>query len=274
MILNSLNQKTIWNETAIAYEKHIAKYSTHSHITRLLLGMVTVKPLYIIDFGCGPGNSTYLLSKAFKDAKSILGIDYSELMIEIANKKYSDSSISYIINNEELSIKKDNKYDLVILSNSFFHIVNKHQFLTNIRNLISASGEIHFSMYESVYKDVDWIDNINNMHDRLFDDIKNAVSIFGYEYKDRKENREVYSSETIKDLFFEHGFHVEQSGFIDLNRLPDERLSFFKLPAVINEVFPDISIDIMNNVLNTLNPSLYDVVKRRVYAFKATPITI
>lgn len=46
-------------------------------------------PQNILDIGCGPGNSTFALKNHFKNA-DIIGVDYSENMLEKAKTSYSD----------------------------------------------------------------------------------------------------------------------------------------------------------------------------------------
>ena len=46
-----------------------------------------LSPQFVLDVGCGPGNSTQVLYERFPEAK-ILGIDYSEAMIEKARENY------------------------------------------------------------------------------------------------------------------------------------------------------------------------------------------
>jgi len=79
-------------------------------------------PDTIVDLGCGPGNSTYLLKKAFPKA-GIVGIDNSEDMIRRAHEEHNDLEF----------IKKDlcdlqGQYDL-IFSNACLQWVPEHKTL-------------------------------------------------------------------------------------------------------------------------------------------------
>ena len=56
-----------------------------------------VNPKKIIDIGCGPGNSTAVLKEMFPDA-DILGVDYSDNMLEKAKSKYPDTILFRIFN--------------------------------------------------------------------------------------------------------------------------------------------------------------------------------
>ena len=53
----------------------------------LISRIANLSPSRILDIGCGPGNSTYELKKAFPDSY-VLGIDYSENMLDKARESY------------------------------------------------------------------------------------------------------------------------------------------------------------------------------------------
>lgn len=74
-----------WNST------QYLKFSTERTLPAIDLAkrIHTTKPNFILDVGCGPGNSSKVLKDAFPNAQ-ITGIDYSKDMINTAQTTYSD----------------------------------------------------------------------------------------------------------------------------------------------------------------------------------------
>ncbi|MFR5875775.1 MAG: methyltransferase domain-containing protein [Eubacterium sp.] len=81
-------------------------------------------PKKILDIGCGPGNSTNVLSQRFKDAY-ILGVDSSENMIKSAKEKYPDIRFEICDAANDLN-KLDNDFDIVF-SNACIQWIPDHK---------------------------------------------------------------------------------------------------------------------------------------------------
>ena len=86
----------------------------------------------VLDIGCGEGTIT---RKIAKKAKSVTGIDKSELMLEELNKKAEDENIQKDIN--DLDYDEIGDYDIVLASrclNGIFNIKNTLLTLNKIAN--------------------------------------------------------------------------------------------------------------------------------------------
>lgn len=89
-----------------------------------LVKKITVKqPKNILDIGCGPGNSTFVLKKMFPQAY-ILGVDNSEDMIKRAKETYPD--INFQICDITTETDKLDNYD-VIFSNACLQWIPDHE---------------------------------------------------------------------------------------------------------------------------------------------------
>ncbi|NLM74915.1 MAG: methyltransferase domain-containing protein [Clostridiaceae bacterium] len=91
-----------------------------------------VSPDKILDIGCGPGNSTQVLSDKFPNAY-ILGVDKSEDMINAAKKNYPDLNFRICDVSSELP-QLDSDFDIVF-SNACIHWVTDHRKL--IENMLN-----------------------------------------------------------------------------------------------------------------------------------------
>lgn len=102
----------------------------------------TVKPNLIYDLGCGPGNSTILLSKRWPKAK-IVGIDSSEEMLKLARSKYSQ--IEFILADiAHFSIPE--KSDLIFANASLQWIDNHEPLVPNLVSQLNHQGILAIQM--------------------------------------------------------------------------------------------------------------------------------
>ena len=88
-----------------------------------------LNPKNILDIGCGPGNSTFALKNQFGKS-DIIGIDYSENMLEKAKATYPD--IVFEKCNVPSGLKNYNQNFDLIFSNACIHWID------NQKDLISA----------------------------------------------------------------------------------------------------------------------------------------
>jgi trans-aconitate 2-methyltransferase len=95
-------------------------------------------PQKIIDIGCGPGNSTQVLSEKWPEAK-ITGIDNSEAMIEKAQKDLP------LLNWKLMDAGKDDineKYDIVFSNATIQWIPNHAELLLKFSKIMTENGII------------------------------------------------------------------------------------------------------------------------------------
>lgn len=90
----------------------------------LISRLDSISPNRILDLGCGPGNSTKKLAERFGEAE-ILGIDYSEDMLEKARATYPELKFEKSSVPDDLD-KLGGKFDLVF-SNACIHWIPDHR---------------------------------------------------------------------------------------------------------------------------------------------------
>ncbi|KAI1717518.1 methyltransferase domain-containing protein [Ditylenchus destructor] len=82
---------------------------------------IVTNPKFITDLGCGPGNSTELLAKAFSNA-SILGTDTSEAMLEKARKRLPACTFQQ----SDIGAWKPDRLQDIIFANASLQWVRNH----------------------------------------------------------------------------------------------------------------------------------------------------
>jgi trans-aconitate 2-methyltransferase len=91
-----------------------------------------------VDIGCGPGNSTEILSKRWSNAK-IIGIDNSLQMIEKAEEDFPDGT--WILS-DAMSFSRKGEFDIVF-SNAAIQWLPKHeQVIPHLLSLLKPKGVI------------------------------------------------------------------------------------------------------------------------------------
>lgn len=111
-------------------------------------------PKKIIDIGCGPGNSTQVLSSRHPSSY-ILGVDKSEDMISTANKNYSNLDFMICDVSVELS-QINNRFDIVFSNACIQWIPDHKQLIRNMLNLCNTNGilavQIPMNYEEPIHK--------------------------------------------------------------------------------------------------------------------------
>ncbi|MBA7469900.1 Ubiquinone biosynthesis O-methyltransferase, mitochondrial [subsurface metagenome] len=87
----------------------------------------------VLDIGCGNGALTYDVAKK---AKKVVGIDLNERNIEIARNRFSLENIEYIHGDAVTSLR-DERFDVIILSNVLEHIPKRVEFLICLKKRAS-----------------------------------------------------------------------------------------------------------------------------------------
>jgi ubiquinone/menaquinone biosynthesis C-methylase UbiE len=263
--------RQLWDDSAYQYYKYVQRFRTHRGITSALISAMTSDPERILDFGCGPGNSTALLSKCFPGAQ-LIGLDWSRAMIKIAEEVARPAdNISFLCGEIGELASELADFDVVTCNNSFFHVEDKGRLLADMHRLMRSGGKLAFTMYDSVFRPADDMTWPYAAHatDDLMQVVLDSLRHEGYPLLSRKEEREVMTEHGMAELFTSHGFKVWCSGVLRLRRTPQERLAFFGIPSVAQEVFPDVPYEVLAGVLRRIRCTHASVQERNVYVFTA-----
>lgn len=96
----------------------------------------------VLDLGCGYGRNCIDFVK--RGAKSVVGVDISRKMLEIAQKESEDEKIEYLnISMTDIDTLNE-KFDFVYSSLAFHYIEDFTKLITDIRNLLNPSGYLLF----------------------------------------------------------------------------------------------------------------------------------
>ena len=133
----------IWNFWADKYDKlWVQKYSlkpTRDYITSALTEINKNDKMEVLDLGCGPGELISELTNKFKNIE-ITGIDFSEKMLEISNKR-NPLATHIKMDTAELS-KLEGKYDIIICTHSLPYYKEPKDVFKQLHRVLSSDGKI------------------------------------------------------------------------------------------------------------------------------------
>lgn len=97
----------------------------------------------VLDLGCGYGENCIGFIK--NGAKSVVGVDISKKMLEVAKKENANELIKYMHMDMSEIEYLNQKFDLVFSSLAFHYVKDFKKLLHDIRNLLNDNGELLFS---------------------------------------------------------------------------------------------------------------------------------
>jgi 2-polyprenyl-3-methyl-5-hydroxy-6-metoxy-1,4-benzoquinol methylase len=91
----------------------------------------------VLDVGCGTGNFAREVAK--KDAKYVLGIDYADEAIKIAEKTNKRKNLKF----KKLDvIKLDEKFDIIVSIGTIEHMDNPIKIIKKLKSCLNKNGKI------------------------------------------------------------------------------------------------------------------------------------
>lgn len=97
----------------------------------------------VLDLGCGYGyNCTDFV---YRGAKSVIGVDISEKMLEVAKKESADEKIKYINMTMTDISKIGKKFDFIYSSLAFHYVEDFDAFAKEMYSVLNNGGQLLFS---------------------------------------------------------------------------------------------------------------------------------
>ncbi len=128
------------------------KYILESRLKIILDFAGNVKGKEILDIGCGSGRYDILLAKG--GPKSVLGLDMSSLMIDMAEKLVKINNVSDICKFEKIEFiqkKFYSKFDIVIAAGVFDYVADPKAFLLKVKSVLKEKAVFSFPVKWSIF---------------------------------------------------------------------------------------------------------------------------
>ena len=132
-----------------SFDKKASSYDKYSlvqdEVARRLcdrLSSITIKPMNILDIGCGTGYLSNMLFKLYPNA-NITCLDISLNMLEESHKK--NSSLNYVLSDAENMPFKNNKFDLIVSSFTLHWCFEIEKIFFDIHRFLKDKGLFLFT---------------------------------------------------------------------------------------------------------------------------------
>ena len=135
-----------WDSTTIRNEKAISDILDLSEIK---------KGKKILDIACGTG--VLFPDYLKRGVQSVLGLDISQNMVEIASKKWKDDNRIKVICNDAQTVNLKDKFDVIMIHNAFPHFDEPQKLIANLSEFLKPNGRL--TVAHSMSKE-----EINNCH--------------------------------------------------------------------------------------------------------------
>ena len=142
--------KKFWDKRASEFGKSMSATLRETHLRKLEIKtmirvMRRIKPSMILELGCGNGYATFKYAEKFPEMR-ILATDYSEKMIDLAQKNYQRENIAYkiwdITEPDELPFSTKN-FDLIFSQRVIQNLPSwgeQKKVINNLINLLADNG--------------------------------------------------------------------------------------------------------------------------------------
>jgi len=185
------------------------------------------KNSYVLDYGCGAGYGTALLSK---NSNRIIGVDINEEVIDFCIKTYNFHNLSFQnINNKYPLPFEDKLFDVIVTFQVIEHIHNVQTYLFELRRLLKDIGILFVTTPNRKYRLLPFQKSWNKEHVKEY-------NLKGF----RKELMSVFKKVKILGVY----------GKEEINRIEHKRVSPMKIiPAkMLKVILPSYVFSSLKNL--------------------------
>ena len=132
--------KNLFNSISNDYDRlnDIMSFGLHKKIKQDIIKQISIyRPFTILDLCCGTGDLTGLLKEKYPDAK-VIGIDFSDKMLEVARKK--NPNIEFLEADCTQLPFEDESFDLCTISFGLRNVEDIEKVLKEIYRVLKKSG--------------------------------------------------------------------------------------------------------------------------------------
>ncbi|MHA2295877.1 MAG: class I SAM-dependent methyltransferase [Candidatus Hodarchaeales archaeon] len=228
-----------FDKSAHLYEQFEQKHGLFEYLTTKLAEVCDISEgMCVADIGCGTGTSSYALREIVGAKGSVVGVDSSEKMLEIARTKIKSAGISNIdfisCDADEFDQKIDIKPDAVLYNAVIFLIPEPKRTLTSAYRTLTNKGIIGMNYLIGLYRIDNQILDFHSSEDDLFKEVKLEGKKFA------PYGRKITDTKSLPGILKKIGFQGNriQEGIIVRMMEKDEMKEFYSIPAQSAGLWP------------------------------------
>jgi len=138
------SNKRFFKKIADKYDKGIVGKILNKRVSKTLVLANVKSKSKVLDIGCGTGTLLYFLSR--DRTLKLYGIDISDEMFEIAQRKLNKKAILKLGPvRTVLEYYKKNYFDYIFIDDAFHHLSNQEEVLEDLKSLLKENGKLIIS---------------------------------------------------------------------------------------------------------------------------------
>ena len=170
--------KLFFDELAPTWDKKVEK--KNEKLIEEILNIIPIKKgNKVLDIGCGTGAITSLLQK--KSQNTVIGLDISKKMIDLAKQKNTNPSIIFI--NQDYYSYEDNNIDVIVCFDSYPHFVEIDKFISKSYSLLKDEGILAI-IFDISHKEINECHNNHHSYiSRQIEHVDKEAKLFDNHFK-------------------------------------------------------------------------------------------
>jgi ubiquinone/menaquinone biosynthesis C-methylase UbiE len=160
--------------TGERFHPEIKEFWSIEHLHRYVCIQELCSNKIVLDVACGEGYGSAILSQK---AKSVFGVDISEVAINHASNNYKFKNLKFIKGNAIKLDFENNYFDLVVSYETLEHFDNHEDFLIEIKRVLKKDGILIISTPDKLnYTDMQGYHNPYHVKELYKDEFTNLIN--------------------------------------------------------------------------------------------------
>ena len=138
--------RQMFDKLAVDYDlmNNIISFGRHKSVKKQVINNVQIKAgMKILDVCTGTGDIPIFIAKKFNDAVKIIGVDFSEKMLEIAAKRAQQFKNIEFITADALNLPfEDNTFDVVFISFGLRNLIDLRKGIIELKRVTKKGGYV------------------------------------------------------------------------------------------------------------------------------------
>lgn len=270
MMKNMMMRSNMWleKENAEAYEKFAQTHSLYRQTGKQLIELATFAPgMTVVDLACGTGVVTELLVEMVPQLESIIAVDWSKAMLDVAIRKPTLAGVQIHQASAEVldTVLPAESVD-VILCNSAFWQMPTSETLAALHKVLKRHGQLIVNGPARRFE-------LEGKPSELEETFKKEIlavaqADYGYVPSQKifppfnKTMRQM-SMEQIKTMFESAGFELARYHMLDIEQTAADHYAFLQIPIMgpryLRNVDYPTTVEIIDKAYQRLDHAMVDV---------------